>query len=88
MRDERGFYYHAQAGNPKVRVYARQGETGIEFRLWEVDHPEVWENHEWLPYDVIQAAAELYREERDADADPLKLYDIAIAKSLLAGKND
>lgn len=86
MRDDRGYYYHAQAGNPKVRVYVRKGESGIEFRLWEADHPHVWEEHQWLPYEVISKAAQLYKAERNADADPLKLYDIAIAKNLLAGE--
>ena len=28
-------------------------------------------------------AADLYREERNADADPLKLYDAAVARALL-----
>lgn len=86
MQDERGLYYHAQAGNPSVRVYVRNGENGIEFRLWEAAHPEVWERHEWLAYDVISKAAQLYRQERNANADPLKLYDIAIAQALLEGK--
>lgn len=84
MRDERGLYYHAQAGNPKVRVYVRKGKAGdVEFRLWEADHPEVWDRHPWLSITVIRDAASLYRQERNANADPLKLYDLAIAKSLL-----
>ena len=88
MRDELGVYYYAQAGNPAVRVYVRKGENGIEFRLWQRDHPEVWETHEWLPHNVIKAAADLYRSERNADADPMKLYDIAIARNLLQGSGD
>lgn len=86
MRDERGLYYHAQAGNPRVRVYVRKGEDGeVEFRMWERDHPEVWEQHPWLPYAVIRDAARLYREERNPEADPLRLYDLNVAKNLLAG---
>lgn len=88
MQDERGYYYHAQAGNPKVRVYVRQGENGIEFRLWAYGHPEIWDQHEWLEYDVIRMAAEMYQMERNADADPLKLYDINIARNLLASEPD
>lgn len=88
MRDERGIYYHAQAGNPSVRVYVRKGDTGeIEFRLWYKDHPEAWEKHGWLSHAVISEAAGLYRSERNQDADPLKIYDLAIAKSLLAAEN-
>lgn len=88
MQDERGHYYYAQAGNPKARVYVRLGEDTIEFRLWESDHPEVWEQHGWLPYEVISRAAKLYQAERNPDADPLKLYDITIAKNLLGGDKD
>lgn len=88
MRDERGLYYHAQAGNPRVRVYVREGANGVEFRLWEREHPEIWEKHEWLPYEVIERAASLYKAERNPDANPLKLYDIAIAKALVAGDRD
>lgn len=87
MKDERGLYYYPQAGNREARVYVRHGEDGgIEFRLWQVDHPEVWERHGWLPLAVIENAARLYRKERNADADPLKLYDVAVARALLAEK--
>lgn len=89
MRDERGLYYHAEPGNPNARVYVRKNEDGeIEFRLWYADHPEVWEKHRWIGMDVIENAASLYREERDRNSNPLKLYDMAIAKSLLAGEDD
>lgn len=84
MEDERGLYYHAQAGNPKARVYVREGPDGeVEFRLWEMDHPEVWERHPWLPISVIRDAAALYREDRNKNADPLLLYDMNVARSLL-----
>lgn len=84
MRDERGFYYHAEVGNPRARVYVRRSETGeIEFRMWEATHPEVWEKHQWLPMSVIREAAKLYQTERDPKADPCKLYDESIAKALL-----
>ena len=85
MRDERGLYYHAQAGNPRVRVYVRRDPGGsIQFRLYDVELPEVWERHGWIGHETIARAASLYRSERNADADPLKLYDLAIARSLLA----
>lgn len=84
MRDERGLYYHARGGDPRVRVYVRRGADGeIEFRLWEATHPEVWDRHPWLPISVIRDAAALYKEERNPDADPQKLYDVDIAKALL-----
>ena len=62
----------------------RRGEFGeIEFRLWQMRHPDVWERHGWLPLSVIENAARLYRAERNPEADPLKLYDEAVARVLL-----
>lgn len=88
MQDERGHYYHAEAGNPRVRVYVRKtGDGKIEFRLYDTGLPEVWEKHGWIDYDTIAKAARLYRAERNANADPLKIYDLAIAKNLLAGEH-
>lgn len=87
MKDELGLYYHARAGDPTVRVYVRAGLNGEpEFRLWNSKFPEIWEGHGWVPYGVIKSAAELYRKERNPDADPLILYDIAAARSLLKDK--
>ncbi|MBB5144587.1 hypothetical protein [Desulfovibrio intestinalis] len=84
MKDELGLYYHPQAGNTLSRVYVRRGEHGeVEFRLWRSDMPDVWERHPWLSMSVVQDASELYRLERNADADPLRLYDLAVARALL-----
>ena len=84
MKDERGLYYHPQAGNNQARVYVRRGPDGeVEFRLWQADHPEIWEHHPWLSLDVVRNAARLYRTERNEEADPLKLYDLAVARALL-----
>lgn len=83
MQDKRGLYYYPQAGNHKVRVYVRRRDGAVEFRLWQDELPEVWERHGWLPYRVLQDAAQLYREERNADADPLRIYDINVAELLL-----
>lgn len=45
MQDSLGVYYLPRPGIPAVRVYVRRGESGeIEFRMWDQDHPEVWEN--------------------------------------------
>lgn len=86
MRDERGLYYYPQAGNHAARVYVRRGPDGeVEFRMWHRDYPDVWEDHQWLSFNVIRDAAELFRQERNPEADPLKLYDIAVARALLRG---
>ena len=84
MKDERGLYYFPNAADHRARMYVRRGEDGgVQFRLWQSDHPEVWDRHQWLDLQVIEDAARLYREERNADADPLKLYDAAVARALL-----
>lgn len=85
MKDERGLYYHPKAGDSRSRVYVRRGADGeVEFRLWRADSPEVWERHPWLCLSVVQNAARLYKKERNQNADPLKLYDLAVARALLA----
>ncbi len=85
MKDERGIYYHPNPSDTKARVYVRYGEDGeIEFRLWQKDHAEVWEKHEWLPTSVIREAANMYKKlGRGEGTDPMKLYDSAVAKALL-----
>ncbi len=82
MRDENGSYYYPCPAAPKSRVYVRRGPEGAEFRLWHADHPQVWEKHGWLGRAALDAAAAMYRE-RGTGADPLLLYDTAVAEALL-----
>lgn len=86
MHDERGLYYYPDPANPKARVYVRRGAGGgAEFRLWHTEHAHVWEQHEWLPEDVLRAAADMYISQgRSKDGvDPLRLYDSVVAHALL-----
>lgn len=86
MKDALGLYYHPQPGNPKARVYVRRGPLqSIEFRLWQQDHPEVWEKHQWLSSDIIRSAASVYKQSgRGSEgSNPLLLYDEHVAKALL-----
>lgn len=82
MKDDLGLYYLPSMQDAQTRMYVREADGQIQFRLWNAGHAEVWERHEWLPYDVIEAASEMYRE-RSPDRNPLALYDLAIAKRLL-----
>ncbi|KAB1441308.1 hypothetical protein [Pseudodesulfovibrio senegalensis] len=83
MKDERGIYYTPSLQDPETRMYVRDNNGAVEFRLWNPIHPETWEKHQWLPYEVIEMAAAKYRE-RGTDRNPLALYDLDIAKKLLS----
>ena len=82
MKDETGLYYHPDPSDAKTRVYVRESAAGVEFRMWRAAPPEVWERHEWLAYDVLMAAASMYKE-RGNKAAPLTFYDLNVARALL-----
>lgn len=82
MKDDKGLYYHPDPSDYKTRVYVREGAGSTEFRLWRADHPEVWERHGWLPFDVVSAAADMYKQ-NGKGSDPLAFYDCNVAKALL-----
>lgn len=80
MKDDRGLYYHPQLQNKRIRMYVRRLGSEIEFRLWNQDEPELWEEHGWVPHEAIQQAAKMYQ---GKDFDPTKVYDINLAQALL-----
>jgi hypothetical protein len=82
MKDERGVYYTPSLQHPEVRMYVRDNEGDIEFRLFNPDEPIIWEKHQWVPYQAIEAAAAMFRE-KNTDRNPLALYDLDIARKLL-----
>jgi hypothetical protein len=83
MKDERGVYYIPSLQNPDVRMYVRDNEGVIEFRLYNPSEPIIWEKHQWVPYDAILQAAEMFKA-RGTGRNPLALYDMDIAKKLLS----
>ncbi len=82
MKDERGVYYYPSPADKRVRMYVRFRYGEVEFRLWNRDFPEIWDGHDWIPYDAVVAAAQAYRE-RGSGADPLAMYDLDVAKRVL-----
>jgi hypothetical protein len=76
-------YYYPNASNKKERMYVREEEGRIEFRLWNQDRPEVWERHGWLDMDLVNRAMQVFRSEGRKGPDPSKLYDIEMARFLL-----
>lgn len=83
MKDERGIYYYPAPQNNRIRMYVRESFGIVEFRMHNLDYPEVWERHGWIPFEEIEMAAQLYKE-RGRGADPMALYDLGVAKRLLA----
>lgn len=82
MRDDQGLYYYPNPQDTRSRVYVRQSDGGIEFRLWHAEHPHVWEKHGWVPQATLEAAAAMYKE-RNTAADPMALYDVNVAHALV-----
>jgi len=80
MKDNLGFYYNPFPQNKRVRVYVREAEGTIWFRLWNQDVPDLWQEHGWIPYGAIKQAAGLYG---GKDFDPDQVYDLDIAKMLI-----
>ena len=87
MKDKRGLYYYPSLQTRETKMYVRENQGSIEFRLWSDENPVIWNKHEWLPYDVILDAAEEYKA-RSTDRNPLALYDMDVAKQLIKEDKD
>jgi len=83
MKDERGLYYYPVPQNTRIKMYVREQFGMVEFRMANLDFPEVWERHGWIAYEQIEMAAERYKE-RAQGRNPLVLYDLDVAKRLIA----
>lgn len=83
MKDERGLYYLPSLQNRNTRMYVRQHDGVLEFRLYSAENPEIWKRHGWLPLEVVQRAAKMYRD-LGRDRNPMGLYDEAVARRLIA----
>ncbi|MEJ5242234.1 MAG: hypothetical protein WHT64_01580 [Desulfomicrobiaceae bacterium] len=83
MRTPSGVFYYPVPGNKRIRMYVRERDGVVEFRLYNPDYPEIWERHGWLDMDLVQRGAQLFRKERSKDLDPARLYDLKVAKALL-----
>ncbi len=81
MKDERGLYYHPYPQNPQTRMYVRRQADDIYFRLWNSEDPDLWKEHDWVPYGAIRQATRMYK--KGSDFDPSQAYDIRVAEALL-----
>jgi hypothetical protein len=84
MKDELGLYYYPFPQNRRVRMYVREAEGFVLFRLWNADDPELWEEHGWVPYDAIRQAQAMYT---GKGFDPRYAYDIEVAKAIIREDN-
>jgi len=80
MKDNRGLFYYPNPLNKKFRMYIREVDGDICFRMWNADDPALWTQHDWIPYGAIKKATEMYD---GKTIDPGQAYDIEIAQALL-----
>jgi hypothetical protein len=80
MKDDKGLYYYPNVSNKKIRMYVQRKNQQVFFRLWNQDDPKLYEEHGWVPYEAILAAAKMYEGKA---LDPKSTYDINLAEALL-----
>ena len=80
MKDERGLYYYPFPQNKQVKMYVKEEEGEIWFRLWNSADPELWKDHGWIPYTAVRQAMGMYR---SSNFDPERAYDQEVAKAVL-----
>lgn len=83
MQDKNGIFYYPYPHNKRIRMYVREENGTVEFRLANADHPEIWERHGWLDMDLIKRGAQMFKAERDPKTDPTAIYDLQTAAYLL-----
>jgi hypothetical protein len=85
MKDKRGPFYYPFPANKKVRMYVREENDEICFRMWNQEDPELWMQHGWVPWGAIQQAAAMYNGKA---FNPHQAYDLSIAKALIKETQD
>lgn len=81
MKDKIGIYYYPFPETKRVRMYVREKDGDVEFRMRNDDDPTIWSDHGWVPHGAIQQAKVLY--ENRGPFDPNRAYDIQVANALL-----
>lgn len=81
MQDTFGVYYYPMPGHRFIRMYVRENQDVIEFRLHNEKDPQLWTEHGWLTYEAVRQAAEMYS--RPDGKNPLHWYDFDVALHVL-----
>jgi len=81
MKDSKGVYYYPFPANKKMKMYVRDNDGIVEFRIDHVDEPGLWEEHGWITYEAAKKAAQLFKGR--GVHDPMAMYDFEVALSVL-----
>ena len=87
MKDERGRYYYPNPAKKRVRMYVKEEEGSVWFRLWNQDDPKLWDEHGWVPWGALEKAMQMYaagKDEPKKPFDPRAFYDLDLARQILA----
>jgi len=85
VKDEQGTYYFPFPQNRQVRMYVREDQETVWFRLWSQSDPTLWDDHGWLPWEAIEQAMAL---RRPKGFDPKTAYDVQVARAVLKETRD
>ena len=80
MKDQRGLYYFPFPQNKRIRMYVREKDEVVWFRLWNADEPRLWDEHGWIPYGAVKRAESMYQGKK---FDPGQAYDLQLALALI-----
>lgn len=80
MKDDKGLYYYPFPENKQVRMYVKEEDGQVWFRLWNQKDATLWDDHGWWPWAAVKKAIEIYD---GKGFDPKKAYDLHVAKMIL-----
>jgi len=85
VKDSRGVYYYPIPLNRRVKMYVREVDGVIEFRLHNEDDPKLYEEHGWITYEAARLASKMYK---GPGMNPLRLYDLDAANYALKSEQE
>lgn len=88
MKDDKGLFYYPFPQNKRVRMYVKEEQETLWFRMWNADDAKLWDDHGWVPYGAVKRAKELFKKKGKEQGsppafDPDKAYDPEVARLIL-----